>query len=274
MTASRDIFLRLDDLPAETIDSVITRLELRAREPRFVQMRTAYLDAAGLAGAKSFLDLGCGTGVDARAVARRPEYQGLATGLDLSAALVEAGLRLAAEEGLSGRVDLRVGDAQATALPDASFDVVVMHTLLSHVQDPLAVLREAARLLAPAGRLIVFDADFASLSFAHPDITLARAMEEALLAAMVAQPRVMRDLPRLGRLCGLQVTAVQEHVVADIGASGYFLNFAETYAPVVASLGFLPEVEVAGWLAAQRRAAAAGEFFASCNFYAYFLQRA
>ena len=195
--APRDIFLSLDDQDAAVVETVIARLEMRAREPRFVQMRAAYLDSMDLAKVGRFLDLGCGTGVDARAAAQRPEFGGTAVGVDLSAALIDAGRRFAAEEGVADRVELRVGDAHATGLPDASFDAVVAHTLVSHVKDPLAVLREAARLVKPGGSVVIFDADFASLSFAHPDVALAEAMEKALLAAVVAQPRVMRDLPRL-----------------------------------------------------------------------------
>jgi len=271
--APRDIFLSLDDQDAAVVETVIARLEMRAREPRFVQMRAAYLDSMDLAKVGRFLDLGCGTGVDARAAAQRPEFGGTAVGVDLSAALIDAGRRFAAEEGVADRVELRVGDAHATGLPDASFDAVVAHTLVSHVKDPLAVLREAARLVKPGGSVVIFDADFASLSFAHPDVALAEAMEKALLAAVVAQPRVMRDLPRLLKQSGLETVAVQQHIVADIGTGSYYLNFAETYAPLVASLGLLPQEQVDAWLAEQRRAVAEGRFFASCNYYAYVARR-
>lgn len=47
------------------------------------------------------------------------------------------------------------------------FDVVVMHTLVSHVAQPEAVLAEGAPLLKPGtGRLAIFDGDYASMTFA------------------------------------------------------------------------------------------------------------
>ena len=67
--------------------------------------------------------------------------------------------------------------------------------------------------------------------------------------------------------------AVQQHIVADIGTGSYYLNFAETYAPLVASLGLLPQEQVDAWLAEQRCAVAEGRFFASCNYYAYVARR-
>ena len=59
--------------------------------------------------------------------------------------------RLAREEGLAGRIDFRTGDAHGLGLPRGGFDVVVMHTLVSHVADPATVLAEGHRLLRPGG---------------------------------------------------------------------------------------------------------------------------
>lgn len=54
-------------------------------------------------------------------------------------------------------VELRVMDGQALDLPDASFDAVILHLILAVIPDPVACLREAARVLRPAGRVVVFD---------------------------------------------------------------------------------------------------------------------
>ena len=42
---------------------------------------------------------------------------------------------------MADRVEFVVGDAHALDFAAASFDAVVAYTLLSHVRDPLAVLR-------------------------------------------------------------------------------------------------------------------------------------
>ncbi len=165
---SHDIFATLDQADDATLQRVVDRMELRGRDPRFVKMRADYLEAADLGSASSFLDLGCGTGIDARAAARRPEFKGVASGIDLSPGMIEAGKRFAADEGVAQRVDLRAGDAASVGLPDASFDVVVASTLVSHVDSPPDVIAEAARLLAPGGRLVIFDADFASSDLRLP----------------------------------------------------------------------------------------------------------
>ena len=98
---SRDIFQALDTQEAATLEMVIARMEARAQEPRYAEMRRAYLDRLDLANARTFLDLGCGTGIDARVAAARPEFKGVASGIDASEGMIAAGLRFAAEEGVA-----------------------------------------------------------------------------------------------------------------------------------------------------------------------------
>jgi ubiquinone/menaquinone biosynthesis C-methylase UbiE len=89
--------------------------------------------------------------------------------VDQSPVLLEAARRLAAEEGMGGRIEFRVGDAHALDLADASFDVVVAYTLVSHVTDPATVLREVARVVRPGGAVVVVDGDYASWTFGCSD---------------------------------------------------------------------------------------------------------
>jgi hypothetical protein len=63
-------------------------------------------------------------------------------------------------------------------------------------------------------------------------------------------------------------------VYAEAGSSSFMLNLAETYGPLAASTGLVPEADVDAWLADQRRSARDGTFFAACNYYAYVAQRA
>jgi ubiquinone/menaquinone biosynthesis C-methylase UbiE len=134
--AAIDVYRITDKLDGDTLDVLEQRLEARGRHPRFLHMMGEYLDAMHIDGAASVLDVGCGTGVVARAIGRRPGFRGRLTGIDVSPRLVDAARRFAAGEGLGAVIDFRAGDSQSLQLPDAAFDAVIAHTLISHVDSP------------------------------------------------------------------------------------------------------------------------------------------
>jgi SAM-dependent methyltransferase len=270
---ARDAMEFVNDQDEATLQRFVERLEFRGRDPTFVGYREAYLEKMALARAAEVLDLGCGTGVVTRALASRDGFSGRVTGIEQSPAFVAVAQRLAADEGVGDRTEFHVGDVHALDLPDASVDAVIAHTTMSHVTDPLTVLEEAARVLRPGGAFAAFDGDYASWTFGYGDHDIARAMEDALLAAVVSKPRVMRDMPRLVRDAGLRLADVGAHVYADVGQSTFFLGAAESYAPLVVGAGLVPAEDVDAWLAGLRRASEEGVFFAACNYYAYVATR-
>jgi len=90
------------------------------------------------------LDMGCGAG-DLLHSLRDRGYA--AIGLDIA----ESALHAAAEVGVPG---VRA-DHSSAPFPDGSFDIVMMFHLLEHIPNPDAAIREAWRLLADGGRMIL-----------------------------------------------------------------------------------------------------------------------
>ncbi len=99
----------------------------------------------------TFGDLGCGTGQVSEAVA---PFVGRIVAIDASAAMLQAARkRLQPFE----NVELRRGELEALPVDDACLDTATMMLVLHHVGDPDKALREAARVLKPAGRLVLVD---------------------------------------------------------------------------------------------------------------------
>ena len=92
------------------------------------------------------LDLGCGTGAAAMRLARLGMQITL---LDSAPAMLDIAERAAREAGVDEKIELRQGDAAEVAnlFPVGSFDIILCHNLLEHVDDPNAVLSAAAQVL-------------------------------------------------------------------------------------------------------------------------------
>jgi ubiquinone/menaquinone biosynthesis C-methylase UbiE/DNA-binding transcriptional ArsR family regulator len=116
-------------------------------------VETAIREAAGAEHRRRLVDLGTGTGRMLTLLAPRAER---ALGLDLSQQMLNIARSNVAEAGLAN-VELRHGDVFDTRLPSAEADLVVVHQVLHYLGEPGAALAEAARLLAPGGRLLVVD---------------------------------------------------------------------------------------------------------------------
>lgn len=113
--------------------------------------RERAFDRLALSGGERILLLGCGTGRDLDHLPPGVEV----AAIDVTPAMVQRAEARAADLGLS--IDARVADARSLPFDDDTFDVVVCHLVLAVVPDPEVVLAETARVLAPDGRVSIFD---------------------------------------------------------------------------------------------------------------------
>ena len=263
-----DMYRITNQLDEATLDALVNRLEARGKHPRFIEMMQQYLDAMDIDSAGAVLDLGCGTGVASRAIARRKRFAGRVTGIDRSPYLSGIATRLAQEEGLRN-VEFRAGDSHSLALADGAFDAVIAHTLLSHVEDERAVLKEIVRVVRPGGKVGIFDGDYASMTLTVDEPAKAKAMDETIIGAQTTNPRIMREMPGLLREVGLERIASFGHVVADIGAADFFAPTLQALRRLLPRSGAKTESEANAWADAMMQRSAEGTYFAASNFYSY-----
>ncbi|WP_298955475.1 metalloregulator ArsR/SmtB family transcription factor [uncultured Methylobacterium sp.] len=143
---------------AEAAQSFFARLapqwdRLRSLHVPEATVEAAILDILGSGAVGTLIDLGTGTG---RMLGLLGPRAARATGLDASHAMLSVARANLERLGLA-RVDLRQGDINAPPFGRGSFDLVLVHQVLHYLDDPARALREAARLVAPGGRLLVVD---------------------------------------------------------------------------------------------------------------------
>jgi len=262
-----------DKLEDPLLDVMVSRLEVRGKHSFFQKVLQEYLDALDIDSASTVLDMGCGTGVAARTIARRADFSGRVTGIDLSPYLVEAAKRLADEEGLGSCVEFRSGDTRDLDISDGRFDAVVAHTLMSHVQEPLTVLKELGRVVKPGGLIAIFDGDYASMTFALDDPVQSKRYDEALINAVVTSPRVMRQMPLLIRQTGLRIIAALPYIMAEVGEGDFWLSAIDSFERLAPKSGAMTEAEATSWAEALYKASDEGVFFGASNYYTYIARR-
>ena len=134
------------------------------------EIALSWVDRLGLAPGSTVLEVGCGAGRMAVALARRGlmvhATDAVTTMLDLTRAR-------AAESGVSGLVEVRKSDVHALDFEDARFDLVIALGVIPWVHSPSDALHEMARVLKPGRALIVSANNVARLHYLFdPKLTL------------------------------------------------------------------------------------------------------
>jgi len=114
-------------------------------------VRLQYVERPGPLAGRAVVDVGCGGGLLAEAMARKGAH---VVGLDLADDLLSVAKLHALESGVS--IDYRVETAEAHALEHAGhYDVVTCMEMLEHVPDPASVVEALATLVKPGGHVFV-----------------------------------------------------------------------------------------------------------------------
>ena len=128
-----------------------------------LQTALRWIDELGLAPGADVLELGCGAGFTAVALAQRG-FRVQAT--DHVTAMLERARANAAAAGVGDRITFAEADAQRLALPDASVDLVVALGVIPWLPAPERALAEMARVTRPGGSVLANADNAARLHYA------------------------------------------------------------------------------------------------------------
>lgn len=125
-------------------------------------------DLAGIGAGQRGVELCCGSGASMRALVRLRDVASM-IGVEAAQAPVERGRQACAEQGLSERVRLDVGDATDTGLADAEADFVWSEDAWCYVLDKKRLVVEAVRLTRPGGVIAFTDWIEGSAGLSHEE---------------------------------------------------------------------------------------------------------
>jgi SAM-dependent methyltransferase len=187
-------------------------------------------------------------------LAERVGPGGTVVGMDSGEAAVELARAFVAEHGLAN-VEVAQGDARATGLPRASFDLAHARLLLVNLPQPEAIVAEIVALVRPGGAVALQEADLVTLLCDPPLAAWTRLFRayEAYARAAGVDLYLGRRLPALLRAAGVVDVGVRPLVW--VLPPGHLLrpllpHFAENVRGHLVAQGLLSDDELSALLAA------------------------
>jgi SAM-dependent methyltransferase len=208
------------------------------------------------------LDVGCGPGFYGGELLEELGPDGSIVGLDSSASMLALAARRCAGH---GNVEFREADATSLPVEDASFDAAVCVQVLEYVPDLEAGLDELYRALRPGGRVVIWDVDWATVSWHSADPARMRRVLEAW-DEHLAHPSLPRTLAPAMRSAGFEHVEMEAHSFATANFDPDAYGVAAV--PIIKS--FVPDHngvsadEAKAWAAEQRELGERGEFYFAC----------
>lgn len=132
----------------------LAMLESRGRSAGYLSVIRHVMDVVQLQPGEVVLEVGCGSGVLDRWLARYTTQANRIIGVDVNRYLLREATALAMQEGLGDIIEFREGDAETLPLPDNHVDVALSFTVLEEGNAD-RMLAELVRVTKPGGRVAV-----------------------------------------------------------------------------------------------------------------------
>jgi len=238
----------------------VASLEARGRSTGYLGVVRNLIAEIHLHPGETILDVGCGSGVLDRWLARHTGGAHRITAVDIHRTLLREAAALATKEGLAEHIEFREGNAEVLPFGDNSFDVTMSATVME-LLDAERMLREMVRVTRPGGRVGVVVRAIDMQSFVNVPVRAELKMKIAALPNGLAGARGCADgsLYQRFRNAGLQDVQMLPQLATYAGARAHAADERIEAA--------LSPAELAEWHTAVTQAEAEGTFFIALPFH-------
>lgn len=158
-----DPFQDVDSAGPEFIKMFSDSMDVRQSDPTMERIVASYLDSLPFAADSLTIEVGAGAGAVTRRIAASA-HPAKVVGYEPSKGFVNEAINRSNDH---SNLSFVVADGASLPIKDGTVDAVIMHTVLTHVTHPEALLAEAFRVLRPGGSLVICDADFSKSTFSN-----------------------------------------------------------------------------------------------------------
>ena len=260
--AHPDPYRNIDAQP--DVARMIEALEQRGRAPAQRRLRRRFLRFVGVRSRDRVLEVGCGTGVVLRDLAALVGARGAIVGVDPSRHVVTAARALCREV---RTISVRVADGAHLPFAAGRFDAAIAVTVVLHVADPLAMVKEMVRVTRPGGTIALQEQDFGTVAVTHPDRELTDRILRGVAAHIYEEPYSGRRLPGLLRAAGLERVRLLTDVYQDTELEPYTKTVLERRAENAVRVGIVDPRTAQRWLDGITKLVADGAFVMTINYY-------
>ncbi|WOI33792.1 methyltransferase domain-containing protein [Tritonibacter scottomollicae] len=251
-----DPFQDVDAAGEEFIAAFADSMDARQSDPKMESIVASYLSKLKFAEGSLTVEVGAGAGAVTRRIAAKAEPEQVMA-FEPSSGFVRVARERAKQH---TNVTFEVADGTALPLDDHSVFNLIMHTVLTHVVDPVPLLQEARRVLKSDGCLVVCDADFSKASLSNSANDPLDACARAFVNEFVTDPHIVAKMRSLMTATDFEVTDfdVQSRTIAD---NEQMLPWVEETSKRMLERGEIGEELFCGLVAEYKRRAAAGTLY-------------